>query len=293
MVRLIPVLLLFATASIHAATWFDGEPDYADAASRALAAEVLEAHGGMQGMTNAKSIRFSFFTKVIGGQRPFYSIETVDLETGNAYLEWPFWDSTVALSNDEIWARHWPMPMPAGFFARLSASFMTLPWQMHADGANVGPVSTGKLPDDDTAYDVLRVTFDQGSPSIPGTYYDIFVDRETHLVKGVGFDINHPGMVANPNQPSGPNYHVFGEYRRVDGLLIPVFYLTHGGGSNAYHFAWDVSLDQPFDSGMLVAPPDATLDEVSMQWWGLAGTGTQSSAVVIDRGPHTDNGESK
>lgn len=288
MLRLLPILLLFASVPSNSSPWFDGTPDYADDESRRLATAVLQAHGGMQPMAEAKSLQFSFFTKMIGGPMPFYSFEAVDLENGNAYIEWPFWESRVAWTDGELWSHQWPMPMPAGFFIRLTTSFMTLPWQIQADSANVGPASQGHLPEDDTVYDVLRITFDDRSPSIPGTFYDLFIDPETHLMKGIRFDINHPGMVANPSQPLGPNFHVFAEYRQFDGLILPTSYMSYGtgsangGASNAYHFAWNVRLDEPFDETKLQAPADAVKDTVSMEWWRTMKHEPQASTVAID-----------
>jgi hypothetical protein len=179
--------------------------------------------------------------------------------------------------------------MPAGFFVRLTTSFITLPWQIQADAANVGPTSQGQLPEDDAVYDVLRITFDDRSPSIPGTFYDMYVDPETHLMKGIRFDINHPGMVANPSQPLGPNFHVFAEYRQFDGLILPTSYMSYGtgsangGSSNAYHFAWNVRLDAPFDNAKLNAPDGAEKDAVSMDWWGSDKHESIASAVAIDQ----------
>lgn len=288
MIRPLMVLLLaFGTA--QADPWFAGKPHYVDDTSRTLATELLDAHGGMQPMVEAKSLQFSFMTKALGGPSPFYSVEAVDLETGNAWLEWPFWDSRVGWNNGELWSHRWPMPMPAGFFIRLTASFITLPWQINADTANVGPASTGQLPDDDTVYDVLRVTFDDRSPTIPGTFYDIYIDPETRLMKGIRFDINHPGMVANPNQPLGPNFHVFGEYRRVDRMVLPTFYLTHGAGSteggenNAYHFAWDIRTDLPFDYDKLIPPEGAVMDSVSMEWWQSMENNSQAKIMRTEQ----------
>jgi hypothetical protein len=292
MLRLLLILTLIASASAQASPWFDGAPDFTDEESRSLAEKVLQAHGGMQPMNEAKSLQFSFFTKMIGGSMPFYSFEAVDLATGDAYIEWPFWDATIAWKDGELWSQQWPMPMPAGFFIRLTTSFITLPWQINADGANIGPVSQATLPEDDEIYDVLRITFDQRSPSMPGTFYDMFIDPESGLMKAIRFDINHPGMVANPAQPLGPNVHVFGEYKKYGGLVIPTFYKTYGagsangGGSNAYHFAWDVRLDRPFDSSRLVAPEDAVLDSVSMKWWQSNEQNSfilnRNSAIAID-----------
>jgi hypothetical protein len=288
MIRLLPILLLFASAASNSSPWFDGTPEFADDASRDLATRVLEAHGGMQPMAEAESLQFDFFTKMIGGPMPFYSHEAVDLENGNAYIEWPFWESRVAWKDGELWSHQWPMPMPAGFFIRLTTSFMTLPWQIQADAANIGPTSQGQLPEDNTVYDVLRITFDDRSPSIPGTFYEMYIDPETYLMKGIRFDINHPGMVANPGQPLGPNFHVFAEYRQFDGLILPTSYMSYGtgsangGSSNAYHFAWNVRLDELFDEAKLNAPEGAEKDAVSMDWWGSMKLEPVASAVVID-----------
>jgi len=170
------------------------------------------------------------------------------------------------------------MPLPAGFFVRLSSSFLTLPWQIQSGNADIGPAFRGKLPDDDTQYDILRVTFDNRHAGIPGTFYEIFVHPETRLMAGLRFDINHPGMVANPKQPLGPNYHVFGDYRTFENLVIPTFYKSYGQGSgtggtsNAYHFVWNMKLDEPFDMAHAVAPSDAQIDQVSTEWWQSGGS---------------------
>ncbi|MDH4124446.1 MAG: hypothetical protein OEW64_01385 [Gammaproteobacteria bacterium] len=280
MLRSILILTLLGIQAATAEPWFDGEPDYADSESESLANKLLAAHGGMQPMLAARSLQFEFFTKTSGGPMPFYSREAVDLATGDGYIEWPFWNSTIALYGDELWSHKWPMPLPAGFFIRLTTSFITLPWQVQADAANIGPASKGQLPGDDAVYDVLRVTFDRRNPSIPGTFYDIYIDTDSHLMKGLRFDISHPGMVANPEQPLGPNFHVFDEYRNIDGLVIPTFYKSYGTGkasdsdqrSNAYHFAWNIDTSKPFDREKLQAPAGAVPDSVSMQWWQQAGT---------------------
>jgi len=287
MLKTIMILILLGSAPVLADPWFDGLPEYTDDSARELAEAVLAAHGGMQPMQEAKSLQFRFFTKVVGAPTPFYSFEAVDLATGNAYVDWPLWDATIALNDGELWSHQWPMPMPAGFFVRLTTSFLTLPWQIQADGAHVGPVSRDYLPDDDKEYAVLRITFDARSASIPGTYYDLFVDPESKLMKGIRFDINHPAMVATPGQALGPNYHVFDEYRKFSGIVLPTFYLSYGSGiraggkSNAHHFVWDVSLDVPFANDRLAAPEGARRDTVSMDWWRSSKHSPQSSTSTL------------
>ncbi len=271
-------LVLLISLSVSATPWFNGSPEFTDNASQKLANEIITAHGGMDTMVAAPSLQFNFFTKSIGNPAPFYSNESINLKNGSAYIEWPFFDASMAWDQETAWSHHWPVPLPAGFFVRLTGSFLTLPWLMFADNANIGPVSTGRLPDDDTEYEVLRITFDNRSPSIPGTFYELFVEPEHRVMKAIRFDINHPGMAANPNQVLGPNVHIFGEYSNVDGLIFPTFYKTYGrgGGSgpnNAYHFVWNIRLDQSFDNDRLIAPEGSIIDELSMQWWSSKPTG--------------------
>ncbi len=272
MSKLLAPMILMVSLTASASPWFHGTPQYADEASRKLADEVITAHGGMDAMAAAESLQFNFFTKALGNPSPFYSVESVNLENGSAYLEWPFFDAAIAWDRETVWSHQWPVPLPPGFFVRLTSSFLTLPWLMFSDDANIGPVTTGRLPDDDTDYEVLRITFDSRSPSIPGTFYELFVDPEHGVMKAIRFDINHPGMAANPNQVLGPNVHVFGEYNNVNGLIFPTFYKTYGRGgtpgpNNAYHFVWNIRLDQPFDKQRLTAPDGAETDELSVEWW--------------------------
>ena len=275
--RLFTLLLLIAPLTGQAAPYFQGEPSFTNHESRALAEKVLAAHGGMEPWADASSLQFKFFTKMINNPMPFYSYEAIELESGAAYIDWLLFDATVAWDNQKMWSNNWPIPLPAGFFVRLTTSFITLPWQIQADSALVGPVSRGEIPEGDgVIYDVLRVKFEHSSPSIPGTFYDLYVDRENGLMKAIRFDINHPGMVANPNQPLGPNFHVFYEYRKIGGLILPTYYESwgqgsvSGGKSNAIHVAFDISLDKPFDATRLIPPKNATIDQISMDWW--AGT---------------------
>ena len=278
MLRILLAFLLVAAGPALAGPFFAGEPEYHDDASRELAAELLSAHGGMAPFAASPSVKFSFFTKMLGNPNPFYSHEALDLSTGAATIDWPFWNATIGWDGDQVWARNWPMPLPAGFFVRLSSSFLTLPWQIHSDSANIGPSFRGQLPDDQTDYDVLRVTFDHRHPGIPGTFYEIFVHPETRLMAGLRFDINHPGMVANPAQPLGPNFHIFGDYRTFNELVIPTFYKSYGQGSgkggtsSAYHFVWDMKFDQAFETLRAEAPADAQIDQVSTNWWQSGGS---------------------
>ena len=117
------------------------------------------------------------------------------------------------------------------------------------------------------------MTFPEQSASAPGDYYELYIDPSTHLLKAVGFNITHPGMVANRNQALGPIVHVFEEYAVLDGLTLPSYYVSFGfnprnrNTSNAIHVVFDVRIDEPFDEARMVRPSDAITDDQTMEFW--------------------------
>jgi|GEM_PF-4375920 len=253
---------------------FKGEPAYQNNETRTLVNEMITAHGGTEPWQDISTLKFEIITKVIGnGSAPTYSIETTNLNSGAAYLDYPFWDAEIVWNNSEVWSRNWPLPLPPGFFTRLSTSFITLPWLTQNKHVKLSGLMPGHLPGDETLYDVVKMEFKNPGPSIPGEYYELFIDRETHLLAGIGFNITHPFMMQISSQPVGPNYHKFTEYKNVGGLVIPTYYETHGynsqngGITRAMHAVFGLDLNETFDESRLPRQDDSVIDESTTQWW--------------------------
>lgn len=260
--------------------YFSGAPQYENAAAQRIVERMIAAHGGLEPWEGIDTMSFRFVTKVVGApspQPPFYSIETSNLNTGQVIIDWPWFNAETVWNGEEAWSRNWPIPpLPTGFFTKLTSSFITLPWLTQTDGVKIGAPTKDRLPEkaqDDKDYDVVRMTFDNPNPSIPGEYYDVFIDPDTHLMRAVRFNITHPAMVRIAGQPVGPNVHVFSEYHDVNGLKIPAYYYTYGGGAaagptvDALHIVFGLQMNAPFDEGRLAAPEDARLDEETASWW--------------------------
>ena len=273
-------LMLTATAAIADSRKFSGAPAYESEAARQAVMGMIEAHGGLEPWAEVDTLRFQFFTKVIGAptpQPPFYSIETTSIATGDVILDWPWFGAETVWSGEEVWSRNWPIPpLPPGFFTQLTTSFITLPWLTQTDGVTISGPIKDRLPEDahdPKLYDVVHMTFDHPNPSIPGEFYDIFIDPDTHLMKAVRFNITHPGMVRIAGQNIGPNFHVFSEYQNIGGLKIPVYYYTYGSGAapsqdvNALHVVFGLQLDATFDEDRLARPEDAIVDVETTNWW--------------------------
>jgi hypothetical protein len=258
---------------------FSGTPDYENDDARELVERMLAAHGGLEPWQDVQALQFHFFTKTINAQGPnpqppFYSIETTRLSDGAARLEWPFLGAVTGWDTETVWSADWPIPpLPPGFFTGLTTSFMTLPWLIQTDGMRVSAPYDAELPGENVVLPAVRVTFDGQGPEIPGEYYEVFIDPETHLLRAIGFNITHPQMVAIAGQSIGPNYHVFREYTRRGGLVIPSYYETIGSRLDsdqvvgAIHVAWNIRLDLQLNDAAVSPPPDAVMDEATMAWW--------------------------
>jgi len=263
---------VLSTSVLAEGAYFLGQPEYQDSRSQALVTAMLEAHGGTQAWSDAEVLSFRFVTKVVGGGAPFYSIEKVALDAGATYIEWPWLQATTGWDGTTVWSKNWPMPIPPGFFTHLTTSFITMPWLTQHDDAVLSYVGHETLPKSEDEMEVVRLTFDAPGPHVPGNYYELFIDPERKLLRAVRFDITHPRMVANPNQPIGPNIHVFEEYRSLAGLVVPTYYVTHGtrqgqGSTAAVHMVFDMSLEGRLEPKQTALPEGGVVDTATAQWW--------------------------
>ena len=265
---------LLASPAVAGPRLLTGEPEYEDAEARELVEAMVAAHGGASAFDEATGLSFSFVTKVIGnGAAPFISTERTNLRDGTSRVEYPRWNAVIGYDGEEIWSQNWPIPLPPGFFAGLTTSFITLPWITQRSDANIAKPRLGLMPDHNELYHVVKVTFDSAGPHVPGEFYELFIDRESKLVEGVGFNITHPQMTRVASQPLGPNYHRFLEYVEIGQAVIPSYYITHGHNSanggivEAMHAVFDIRLDDLLRIDEVSRPEGGEIDEATSAWW--------------------------
>lgn len=276
MKKLFLALGLLLTPAIASAEprMLTGGPEYENEEARRLIEAMVEAHGGAEPWKDIEGLRFKFITKIVGnGQRPLLSIEQTDLVNGTARLEFPYMDAVIAYDGEQVWSKGWRYPLPPGFFTGLTTSFITLPWLTQRSDANLSAPRLGAIPNKDELYHIVTLTFDRPGPQIPGAFYELFIDRETNLLEGIGFNITHPGMAANPNQPIGPNFHRIIEYTDAGGLKIPSYYITESFNASqqqdtyATHAVFDLEAVEPLTAEELRKPDDGLVDESTSVWW--------------------------
>ena len=268
-------LLLLLGASTAAGQAQEGVPGpvYATAETKLVIEAMVDAHGGIDAWRAVESFRFRMLSKVAQQSNAWLSTETVEPSTGRSFLDWPVLDASIVWDGEQVWSVNWPSAPPAGFFPRLSYTFVTLPFLTQDDGVSLGPVERGQVPADSTEYLTVRMTYTRQNASIPGDYYKLFIDPASHVLKAIEFNITHPGMIANPDQALGPIVHVFEEYTKVGYLTLPTYYVTFGFNprnkniSNALHIVFDVSLSGHFDETRMQRPADAVTDSQTMTFW--------------------------
>lgn len=246
--------------------------EYSMSASEVIE-QTVEAHGGRAAFENLPGLSYWFFTRNTGAPDPWLSIESIDFATGRSVIEWPVYEAKIWSDGESAWSRGWPLGFSPGFFPYLTPSFVTLPFLLDGPGVHLGEVELKKLPEDDTDYLSFRITFEEPRGLAPGTYYRMYVNPETFEYRAIEFDINHPGLVANPNQPLGPNIHVFQEFKNVGGVRLASYYNTYGQNrrnntvSTADHWLFAVSTERPFSEAWEDGPDGEQLDAVTTEFW--------------------------
>ncbi len=278
------LLLLFSTSIFGQMT---GKGDIADSmsmkhpenrtdTSKQLIQKVVNRYGGMKAWKKVNTLQFRVFTKVIGvGAPPFLSKEMIETSTGRSVIDWTVMNATTVWDGKESWSHGWKIEgLPPGFFSRLSYAFITLPFRTQDEGVQLGPIGQGKIPGDSREYSTIRMTYSKQNPDIPGTYYKLYIDNKTNLIRALEFDISHPSMVRNPGQAIGPNFHVFEEYGEFGGITLPIYYVTGGTDArgkatgSAIHSIFDISINDSIDGAKFVKPPGAIVDRKTMVFWG-------------------------
>lgn len=246
-----------------------------DLTAAALLDGAIAAHGGREAWNALPNLSFWFITRNTGAPEPWLTMEAFEPSTGRSVMRWPVFEAQVWSDGERVWSRGWPLSMSPGFFSYLTSSFVTLPFLLDAPGVHLGEPETRQLPDDATDYLTVRVTFDDPGGHVPGNYYRMFFDPDTYEYRAIEFDITHPGLVQNPDQPLGPNVHVFHEYKTIGGVKIPSYYTTHGQNrrtgatSSADHRLFSASAERSFDElwGDGPATPGLVEDRTTAVFW--------------------------
>lgn len=265
------VLLIVAILALGCAHAKEG-PTYANDETRIIIENMIEAHGGFDTWTNAKTVSFEHILHIPNGPW-MVKHEAVDLNTRKTYQDWPLLEAKLSFDGEKTWTQGWPQPfMPPK--AAVYTGFMpgNIVWLTQDESVSLSESRTGSFAGDpegsESTYYIVRMTYEGGSD-----YYDLYIHTDTHVLRGFETIVTYGGLLDSMGLPPqmtswGPMYHNFRSYQEVDGLIFPESWITRMVQDNreiGQHLLINHSLTEPFDASRMEMPTDAVLDTSSAE----------------------------
>lgn len=137
-------------------------------------------------------------------------------------------------------------------------SLISLPWLSQMDQVNLEYRGTGSLPLEREHHEIVRITFESERENPHEGYYELYIDPETKLLRGVRQATvlpKLPGTEFHLGVPSlpVPILHVFKTYEVVDGLVIPSSFASYLQGKLlGISFIKEISLSEALESTLIL-----------------------------------------
>ena len=237
------------------------QPDYISDLSKEIINKTLEAHGGMKAWKKVDVIKFHKIARPVSEDgklpyNPWITIETIHKPTEQVRIELPIDNGLIIRTEKEILYRGIsPAKMQAANPAMLSLmtyKFTNLPWLTQQKGVTVHDVTEARLPNEEKVYHCIKITYDESFGYAIGDFYKLYIDPDNYKYKAVSFSVNMGQFVEGAGS-SPEMVHVFKEYEKVNGLLIPTQYETYRMGQKgdgipfgATHDLWSVEFSKNF-----------------------------------------------
>lgn len=242
------------------------------AATRNLVDKLIQAHGGMEKWAAAPTV--SMEHKMVAPQSPddpWVSYDTTEQGSRRTYQDWTRDEAQIAFDGSRTWSVGWKRLNPPKFMVNLAYYFACMPWILEDDGVILSEPGTGTLPDDDTVYQTVTMTFKPGVGETPDDKYIVFIDPQTHRMKATRFWVTYGALLDIMNMPPevkalGPITHIYDELQTVEGLTVPAKYHTIGpaGRVMGEHWVTRVSFSKEFDESRMQMPHNAEIDQSSV-----------------------------
>ena len=260
--RRLPVIVgVMAALVVLAAPAGAKDPAGGDSEAYRIVGRMIEAHGGYDRWRSAPTVRFQD-KWIMPGSPDSVSRVTVEQGARRAYIDFPGTEMRMAWDGEKAWSENWKGGMPPRFLAQLNYYFLNLPWMTHDPGVNLGPPGTGTLPDDDTEYITIKMTFGAGVGDTPDDYYVLYIDPGTHMLRANRYIVTYAALMPKGATSSPEHLLVYDDYTDVDGLKVPVRFTVYEEGEL---FAGceisDWSFTDTFDAARMEMPPAAVIDE--------------------------------
>lgn len=239
------------------------------AESLALVEAMIEAHGGMEPWAAAPAVSWEDELRQGGAESGQPSRVSVEQGRRRAYIDYPGTGQSLAWDGERAWSRNWSSPAPPRFIALLNYHFLNLPWLARDPGVNLsepGEARLWALPEDETVYRTVKLTYDAGVGDTPDDYYLLFIHPVTHQLAANEYIVTYEALLPEGVEQTPPHLLVYDEYETVEGLVVPSHYTIYEMGEEGpfVYASCDIrdwSFSRPFDASRMTLPEDAVIDE--------------------------------
>jgi hypothetical protein len=234
----------------------------------ALVRASIDAHGGLARWYSNGPLAFRFRYEALGGERPATDTWQV-IDTWGSKARHQLWDKReveFGWDGRAAWANAAPEALGtnARFWALTPYYFVALPFVLADPGVQLG--LEGQDTFEGRTYDLVRVTFAQGTGDAPDDYYILYIDRETRRTGATRYVVSYKGFFPQGGH-TPEKLMVFDGERVVEGIKLAAslrsFAWTEAGlGEQATKCLFEeVSFRRDLAPDFFQAPQGATMLE--------------------------------
>ncbi len=186
----------------------------------------IEAHGGLQRWFSGGPLGFRFTYEPQDGKGVRDSYQIVDTWSSKARHKLPS-DETKEFGWDgkRAWATapDEELGIKPRFWSLTPYYFVGVPFVFGDEGVNLKV--EGEETFEGKVYDLVRVTFSEGTGDAPDDFYVLYLDRDTRRVGGVRYVVSYPGFFPEGGH-SPEKFMKYDGAQEVDGVVLPETFRT-------------------------------------------------------------------
>lgn len=199
---------------------------------------AMEAHGGLATWYKNGPVSFQFHYKPLDGgtvRNTHQEIDTWRSHARHRKVSDP--ESQYGWNGKKAWIHtkdSTAFTYNTRFWSLTPYFFMAQPFVLDGQGTNLEVLPQENYKED--TYDVIKVTFDEGTGDAPDDYYILYFNTNSHQLKVIRYVVSYPKYFKKGEHTPEKFMELYGT-QTINGIVLPERYQTH----------WLVKNNQPGD----------------------------------------------
>lgn len=189
----------------------------------------MNAHGGLKKWYSNGPISFHFNYKPLSNKPGRNTYVVMDTWSARARHKHPV-DTTMQFgwNGQQVWTNtkdSTAFPFDIRFWALTPYYFSALPFVLDGEGVNLEQLNQKEFKGN--MYDVVKVTFDEGTGDAPDDYYILYFHAVNHKLAVIRYIVSYPEYFEEKGQHSPEKFMELTGSQTVDGITLPIGYKTY------------------------------------------------------------------